>query len=234
MLRRRWIIAGVVIGVLGLSVAGVAVAAPAVTAVACPQCYGLTSLGDGVYAEVGDDTAGDAYRRMIEAANQRVAGFYGGRTSSPRVLICATTECYHRIGGGAEKGRALRTWALMLSPAGADETIAAHELAHTELRQRLGDAIGQVPYWFNEGLAVLVSGDVRYLRAEGEADRCRMPYDEAVRVVEESRDQATERTYMQAACVVSRWAGARGGPAAVSGLIDDLRAGKSFPDLVRV
>ncbi|GAA0420559.1 hypothetical protein Aca07nite_11600 [Actinoplanes capillaceus] len=215
---------------LGLSVVGVAVAAPAVAAVACPQCYGLSSLGDGVYAEVDDDT----YRRMIAAANQRVASFYGGRTSSPRVLICSTTDCYHRIGGGAEKGQALRTWALMLSPAGADETIAAHELAHTELRQRLGDAADQVPYWFNEGLAVLVSGDARYLRAEDEVDRCRMPYDEAVRVVEQSRDQATERTYMQAACVVSRWAGEQGGPAAVSRLIDDLRAGKSFPDLVRI
>ncbi|MEV6348454.1 hypothetical protein [Actinoplanes sp. NPDC051851] len=81
----------------------VAVAAPAVAASACPACYGLSGLGDGVYAEQADP----AYPPMIAAAQERIAAFYGGRENRPRVLICATGACYRRIGEGGEKGQAL-------------------------------------------------------------------------------------------------------------------------------
>ncbi|MFG1943168.1 hypothetical protein [Nonomuraea sp. NPDC048826] len=49
----------------------------------------------------------------------------------------------------------------MLSPRGADPVIASHELSHVELHTRLAGA--EVPQWFDEGLAVVVCGDPRYL-----------------------------------------------------------------------
>lgn len=219
-------------GVVGLAAGAVAVAAPSVAAVACPQCYGLSSLGDGVYAE--RDT--DGHRQMIEAANRRVAAFYGSQTTHPRMLICSTDACYRRIGGGTEKGRALRADALLLAPAGANETIAAHELSHVEFHQRLGPARDRVPPWFNEGLAVLVSEDARYLKPAGGGDRCRLPYEQAVTVVDTpwgtGRPGAVDHRYLQAACVVSRWVGEQGGSAAVLRVIARLRAGKKFAALV--
>lgn len=226
MPKRRWWIR-IAIGVtvaLGVACGAVAVAAPSVAAVACPRCYGLTGLGGGVYAERDDDS----YRRLVDAAEQRVAAFYGGREAHARVLICATDACYRRIGGGAEKGRALRTKALLLSPAGANEVIAAHELAHLELRQRLGAAQSAVPPWFNEGLAVVVSADPRYLGPG--PDRCRVPYGEALGVTRADWSAVTkdggDQGYLRAACVVSHWVADRGGPSAVLNLISDLRAGK--------
>ncbi|GIE88297.1 hypothetical protein [Actinoplanes regularis] len=222
MLKRRWLVAVAVALVLGTAVGAVAAAAPSIAAVTCPQCYGLSGLGDGVYAE--RDDAG--YRRAVDAAQRRIDAFYGGRQAHARVLICATDACYRRIGGGREKGKALGTRALLLSPTGAGEVIATHELAHLELHQRLGAARGKVPHWFDEGLAVLVSDDPRYLGSG--SDRCRLPYDQAVAVTRTSWGAATaggtDGGYLQAACVVSRWKSGHD----VLKFIADLRAGKTF------
>ncbi|GAA4607185.1 hypothetical protein BJY16_006199 [Actinoplanes octamycinicus] len=224
MPKRRWWIAVGIAATLGVAVGAVAVAAPSIAAVACPRCYGLTGLGGGVYAERDDD----AYRRMVDAAGERVAAFYGGREAHARVLICATEACYRRIGGGGEKGRALRTDALLLSPQGANEVIAAHELAHLELNQRLGPARSKVPSWFNEGLAVLVSEDPRYLRPG--PDRCRVPYEQALTITRTDWSAVRTDGYPRAACVVSHWVADRGGPSAVLEMISDLRAGKEVFD----
>lgn len=233
MPRRRWIIAAVVAATVAALVAVPAVALPTVTATACPQCYGLTHLGDGVYA----DRADDRYHRMIDAADRKIAAFYGDRRTSPRVLICSTDACYRRIGGGGEKGRTVLTWSFLLSPAGSDpdglgEAISTHELSHTEFHERLGDALDGVPFWFDEGLAVLVSDDPRYLNPPGSADRCRMPYQEARQVLGTRSEDRTEYSYMQAACVVSHWAAGNGGATGVLKLIDELNAGRPFAELV--
>jgi hypothetical protein len=232
--RRRWIVLLAVVALVGTAVGTLVLVAPAVAATVCPRCYGLSDLGDGVYAEREDD----GYRRMLDEADHRIAAFYGARTSRPRVLICATARCYARIGGGGEKGQAIRDWALMLSPGGANETIAAHELSHVEFHERLGSARAKVPHWFDEGLAVLVSDDPRYLKPLPEADRCRVPHEQAASVV--GADWRTvsppggDLGYTLAACVVSGWVSAHGGPAAVLDLITRLRAGEDFTAIVAV
>jgi hypothetical protein len=228
MRKRRWIIAGVAAGLLGLGAGATALAAPSIAAVACPQCYGLSDLGSGIYAEQDDDR----FREIIAAADGRIGGFYGERTTDARVLICATKECYSGIGGGGEKGRALGRWALMLSPDGANETIATHELAHLELHKRLGSAYDTVPDWFDEGLAVLISDDARYLKPAAEGDRCRVPYTEAATITTvdwaDAAPRGSDRGYLLAGCVVSRWVSEHGGPSAVLTLISELREGKPF------
>ncbi|GIE30896.1 hypothetical protein Ait01nite_039410 [Actinoplanes italicus] len=232
MRGRRWIIAGVAAGLLGLAIGATALAAPSIAAIACPQCYGLSDLGGGIYAEQDDDR----FREIVAAADRRIGGFYGERTSDARVLICATKDCYSGIGGGGEKGRAFGRWALMLSPDGANETIATHELAHLELHKRLGSAYDTVPDWFDEGLAVLISEDVRYLKPATESDRCLVPHAEAARITGADWDTAgppgDDRKYLLAGCVVSRWVSEHGGPSAVHTLISELREGKPFSEIV--
>jgi hypothetical protein len=228
MRRRWWILIGVVVVLLGGG--GIAVATvPGLGATVCPQCYGLTSRGGGIYSDRDDS----AYRTLVDDADRRIAAFYGSRVSDPRVLICSSASCYERLGGGGEKGRALRNWSLMLSPAGINPTIATHELSHVEFHERLGSASREVPQWFDEGLAVLVSDDARYLKPGSAADRCRLPYDEARPVVDgdwwSAAADGVDRPYLQAACVVSRWAGAHGGAKGVLDLIAALKAGADWP-----
>lgn len=191
---------------------------PAAAAAGCPSCYGFTDLGDGVYVE--GDMSPDrraAAKATIETARARVRGFYGDLRSSPRVLLCATEACYRPLGGGS-RGVTLLDRALILSPRGADTVIAAHELAHAEFHRRIGlraTLARTVPQWFDEGLAVVVSDDPRYL-APG-AERC---------LVERGGDLPTTRAawietaesaglYARAACKVSRWLDAHGGAAGI-------------------
>ena len=217
--------------VLGVGAGAVVRAVPGLAATACPGCYGLSDLGDHVYADTDDPRLRD----LIGAADRRIAAFYGERRSRPRVLICTTAECYRRIGGGGEKGRALRDWSLMLAPAGANETIATHELSHGEFHHRLGAARSKVPQWFDEGLAVLVSEDARYL-APG-PERCKLPYEQALPVTTGDwwslAADGDDRAYLQAGCVVSRWAAAHGGATGVLDLLTRLRDGAAFADLVQ-
>lgn len=235
--RRRLLVVALLAAALMLGAGGgLAYAFPAVAATACPRCYGLTPIAAGLYAE---DGLPDADRQQLiqlhRDAGRRVSDFYGGRQSTPRVLVCRTARCYHRIGGGGERGVAVLNRAVMLSPRGADPVIAAHELAHVELRERLGDRRAQVPQWFDEGLAVLVSDDPRYLLPSTATDRCRvasaerLPDTLAAWLAAAGTD---ERVYAKAACRVSRWVNQGGGPRAVADLIDRLNHGERFTAVV--
>jgi hypothetical protein len=227
MNRRRTVVLAAA-ALVAVAAGALILTAPAVAATVCPRCYGFSALGDGIYVDRGDER----YRRIVDRSKQRITAFYGTRVSHPRVLICTTEACYRRIGGGGEKGKAIRNWSVMLSPRGANETIATHELSHVEFHERLGAARREVPHWFDEGLAVLVSEDPRYLRPPSNPDRCRLPYEQAAPVIHTDWRRAVtggvDRPYRQAACVVSRWTSARGGPAAVPHLITLLRAGADF------
>jgi hypothetical protein len=124
--------------------------------------------------------------------------------------------------------------AVMLSPRGLDVAILAHEMSHVELHQRLGGI--RVPQWFDEGLAVLVGDDRRYIAPRGSADRCLVRPDGPLPV---SLDEwltaagANANEYAQAACAVSRWlAEYDGSRQAITALVDGLRYGRTFADIV--
>lgn len=121
------------------------------------------------------------------------------------------------------------------APPGLNRVIAAHELSHVELRERLGSAADKVPQWFDEGLAVVVSDDRRYLTpaSGGATDRCRVRSDEAL--PETLHDWLAwpsddgHRLYAVSACRVDRWLAAHGGRRALLALVDRLRQGEEFP-----
>ncbi|WP_188196186.1 hypothetical protein [Nonomuraea sp. SYSU D8015] len=229
--RRRWIAGAVTTLLLAAAVAATAIAFPSVAATTCPGCYGLERLRPGLYAEPGLPPAARRHvTEVVEQAGKRVSDFFGGRKSSPDVLVCLSEDCYRRIGGGRERGIAVLNRSVMLSPRGVDPVIASHELTHVELHARLGGA--DVPQWFDEGLAVLVSDDPRYLAPTG--DRClrdsRRPLpatlEEWLRAA-----SADPLLYADAACRVSRQAGTNGGEQAVRTLVERLSAGQPFPDI---
>lgn len=230
---------GLLMGVCALVVSAAVVAVvafPSMAATACPGCYGLERVAPSLYVERGLPAERRAtILATLEQARHRVAEFYGGRRSSPRILACGTQECYRRIGGGQERGVAVLNRAVMLSPRGLNQVIAAHELSHVELHERLGPAAGKVPRWFDEGLAAVVSDDRRYLRTASERrpDRCRIRSDEALpETLSDWLGGASEggqRLYAVSACRVSRWLDDQGGRQGLLALVDRLRAGEEFP-----
>lgn len=219
------------------TVIGLALTFPSVAATTCPGCYGMQRVGPNLYVERGlPDERRERISALLNAAERQVAAFYDGRRSSPRVLACTTARCYSRIsGGGQARGIAVLNRAVVLSPRGLNQVIAAHELSHVELNERLGSHNGRIPQWFDEGLAVVVSDDRRYLTgvaADG-ADRCRISSDEVLPetlsdwLTKAAKDD--QRLYAVSACRVSRWMDANGGRQGVFDLIERIRSGEPFP-----
>jgi hypothetical protein len=231
----------ILFGLLAILVAGIGtitLAYPAVAAVACPSCYGFADLGGNIY--VADDTLPS--RRsitvsIISRARQRVRDFYGEVRSNPRVMVCLSNSCYSRF-GGKSRGIALLDQALFLSPEGDDLVVAAHELSHIELHNRIGlekTVVKAIPQWFDEGLAVYVSNDPRYLKPKGAADRCLIEPDGIMPTTRAAwiENAASRGLYAKAACKVSRWLKNHGGPSGIIKLADAIAKGEGFVEASR-
>lgn len=207
---------------------------PALAAFTCPTCFGFARLAPDLYAE--RNLPAERHAALLAAMAQgeaRVRAFYGP-IRPVLTLACATQTCASRVGLGGSRGVAYATFALQLSPSGLDPVIIAHERSHIELHRRIGLlrwARGAVPSWFDEGVAVLVSDDPRYLRPEDGNDRCLVePRAVLPENLREWLHQASAHPslYAEAACSVSRWMAPRGGPPAILALLDRVAAGDDF------
>jgi hypothetical protein len=219
VVRRRWIPATLLVLLL-TGVATLVAVYPMIPAAACPQCFGLSRAADRVF--VGGGPAGGTVD-TIAAARERDRAYLGELRSDPRFLVCLSAACYRRIGGGGEKGRTLRHNVIALSPGGATTTIASHELVHAELHKRLGSRYDDIPHWFQEGFAVVVSQDSRYLPCPDQAG--------ALRRVR-SGTSAGQGLYQDGACVVDHWLSTHGGRPAALDLIGRVRDGEKFTAIV--
>lgn len=190
---------------------------PAMAAYGCPACFGLVRLDDRIFV---DEETPSGQRAEIEAdyaaAVQRVARFYGSFAHRPVVLACSTAQCDRRLGGRGAAARTFGSTFIHVSPRGINPVILAHEFSHVEAHARIGLwRLGSFPAWFDEGLAVIVSDDARYLKpgAKG-SDRCagdpsgNLP----AGMFEWGRVAGgAPGLYALAACKVLRWMDANGG-----------------------
>ena len=222
------------IGIIGVVLAGTATFYPAIAAIACSSCYGFERLEENVYIERGVELGTRAsVKGTVDEARLRVKAFYGELLSEPKVMICVTDTCYRAVGGGGSRGMAILDRALFLSSRGTTIVIASHELAHVELHHRLGliDTLRRVvPQWFDEGLAVTISNDPRYLGPPTRADRCLIRSDEPLPNDRRAwvETAATHDLYAKAACRVVGWLNARNGAEGVKRLVSQMREGQTF------
>lgn len=235
--RMRLVMATGIVLIAGMvPLMGVLAKYPALAAEICPVCMGFRNAGDHVFAE--RTTPASHMQEAIETidfARIRVRNFYRDVVSTPDIFVCGDDDCYRRIGGGGSRGMALLDIALFLSPHGTTATIAAHELSHIELHSRIGIVKTYwraVPQWFDEGLAVVVSDDSRYLKPASAEDRCLaapdgpMPDTRAAWI----ESAQTSSLYAKAACRVSRWISGQGGSDAVIALLQAVAHGASFTE----
>lgn len=228
----------IILTAFSAAVASLHFAYPAVATAGCPSCYGFTDVGGGIYVQrmmpVRDR---EAARATIEKARARVRAFYGSLEAHPRLLLCQTDDCYRPLGGGS-RGISLLDRALILSPRGIDVVIAAHELAHAELHRRAGlraTLFRSIPQWFDEGLAVSISDDPRYLAPTSQPDRCKVEPDGDLPVSRGAWIETAQSAslYARAACKVSRWLGSHGGRDGVLHLAAGVAEGADFGDLAK-
>src|SRR5207237_10032315 len=127
-------------------------------------------------------------------------------------------------------------WVIVIYPHAATTVAFTNELTHTEFHHRLAGRIHAVPAWFDEGLAVNVSADPRYLGPIRSGEPCVVDASTALPVNDTAwvrATQVTNKPYAEAACLVSNWLGEKGGKDAVLRLVGKIRAGESFAKAAR-
>ena len=131
-----------------------------------PDWFGFSEISDSVHVDNQMSLSQrQEFLKTLDLAKMRVSTFFGGIEGIPKVFACSTEECFISHGGvGQQKGKAYGASMLLLSPRGLDVVIASHELTHIEFHHRIGELKSwcEIPSWFDEGLAVLVSEDPRY------------------------------------------------------------------------
>jgi hypothetical protein len=242
----RWFSLATSIGVVAalLATASIIFAAPTVAAVACPSCYGMQRLGENLFvnAAMPENMRRDLQTTM-SAAEMPVAAFFGSVSARRVILACGDEECETRLKGRLEGTARVRAFAydvggypvLRFSPRGLSTTIIAHELTHVEVHERIGflrHMRGIFPAWFDEGLAVVVSDDRRYVRpGKIAAERCLPTPVAELPSTPVAWDEMAGKSpwiYAKAACDVVRWMEANGGKQGVLAAVADVAAGKRF------
>ncbi|HXW72691.1 MAG TPA: hypothetical protein VEK34_14915 [Methylocella sp.] len=214
---------------------------PALLAMSFPGYFGFEPVGGGVYVEAAMPK--ELRMRLASAIREgeaKAEDFYGQLEAAPVILACATKPCWQKLGGGGAKGISYANIGIRIALAGIDPVILAHERSHTELHERLGltnFVLGKMPAWFDEGLAVIVSDDARYLFPKNARDRCRVVEsagDFPVRKTDWTRAAGADHDlYARAACRVLRWMNAAGGKNAALALITKVSEGVPFEALYR-
>ena len=176
------------------------------------------------------------------AAIQANKAFYGTLSlTDPDVVACNYTasNCANYFSGATLRNRILPPnirfasysaprWTVVLisASATANTSIMAHELAHFELAARIGN--GQVPAWFNEGLATYIGSEPNCasVTVKGITDLTQLSTS-AQWETYTNNFQIIDATYCQARAEVAAWINSRG-KAAIPQLLADVRAGGSF------
>ena len=123
-----------------------------------PESFNLTPISPEIYVEVGtDDEIREQLLVAMEKAENAIRNAYGSVKSHPIIHACVSEDCYESFGGRGSKAKVYGN-RILLSPRGLNWHFLAHEWSHSEIQSRLTfSAWWNLPQWFNEGVAVVVS-----------------------------------------------------------------------------
>lgn len=237
--RMLW--SGLLLGLI--SVAGSAAALhvwwPPAAAAICPVCYGFERLNGRVWVE--PSLAPAKREHLLKALGQArgdAARLFGELRADPVILVCARMECDRALGGNGLRAISSGWHVIRVAPHGMSTVVLTHEIAHAEMRWRVGPLAvlsGRYPAWFDEGLAVLVSRDPGFLEVDGlGAPRCKREWSDGL-AGELPRSGLpwapaavdARASYGRAACRAAQWYASAGRDGLLQ-LIDEIRGGEKL------
>ncbi len=210
---------------------------PIFGAVVCPTCFGFVEVESGIYidASLDADLEKDKILSNLDAARLLLREVYVEvEAPLPAIFLCVSKNCATYLGRRGEKASSFGHWAIVVYRDGNSPGILAHELSHIEIGFRLGFYnMSSVPIWFDEGVAVVVSQDRRYLNVDPSG---RLSCKEGVSgAMITDLDEWWRRAgtgdigiYSAAACEVIKWIDHSGNEGSLVRLLDLLRSGESF------
>ena len=130
-----------------------------------PETFGMDKISPAVYVdEAMSDKARTELLKSCDTAINNVELIYGSIISTPDIIACSTEECFYKFGGKSARAKSYGGSTFLLSPRGLTSQIISHEWSHNELYVRI-DSIWKmrnIPQWFDEGLAVVVSKELTH------------------------------------------------------------------------
>ncbi|MDR0810460.1 MAG: hypothetical protein LBE86_15255 [Gemmobacter sp.] len=186
--------------------------ASAAQAQAVPSRQGMAQAEPGLWVDMAAAPGQIATIRATMAAAAAGVGRALGATRAVEWRICTTSAC-DKANGMVNRGMTYGASIITLnSTAWNDRGAYMHELTHATLHstQPLGGFLGSrgLPLWFNEGVAVLVSGEPARAARDAACDRPRKgelpqtPRDFA-RLAPDPKQAL--KVYIRSACAVREW-----------------------------
>ena len=130
------------------------------TKLIAPEMFGMEKISDTVYVdEIMSDKARTELLNSHEKARKNIKLMYGDVLSNPDVIACSTEQCFQKFGGVSSRAKNYGGSTFLLSPRGVTPQIISHEWSHNEFYVRIDSfwTMRNIPQWFDEGLAVVVS-----------------------------------------------------------------------------
>lgn len=156
---------------VGLTLTGCAVSQ--IGRLAVPQASGLTCFPNGVCVE--DPARIDEATALRDDAVSFVQARMGPMRAAPRLLFCTTRACSGKF-GNPDVG-ALYFWGtnrIVISDTGWVKFIVRHEMIHHWQTENFGAAkSAAMPRWYIEGMAYVMSEDLRKTVSNAAADEQR-------------------------------------------------------------
>ena len=105
---------------------------------------------------------------LYENAAQFVEASVGQMERKPRVIFCATENCFQSFGLGRRSAATVGTLAIVVSPRAWQPHYIRHEMLHHIQNERIGSLKIWIttPEWFTEGMAYSLSEDPRPILSE--------------------------------------------------------------------
>lgn len=147
--------------ILAIASIGHALVLPQATPCLFIDLYDFEKEGSIYFRKNVDREKREEIKSLITRSGVRVATFWGAKTSNPKFIYCNTDQDYLNFGSPfltpAAAVMHLGSY-VIIGKKGVDLDIISHELAHTELFERIGpmNRALDIPVWFDEGLAMQV------------------------------------------------------------------------------
>lgn len=147
--------------ILGITSISHALALPQPTRCLLIDFYDFDKEGEIYFRKDVSESSRGELKAIIKNAENRVARFWGEKTTNPKFIYCDTDDDFTAFGSPFSTPAAtimhIQSY-IVISKDGADLDIISHELSHAELFARIGviNRNMKIPVWFDEGLAMQV------------------------------------------------------------------------------
>lgn len=185
----------------------------------CPECFGFKSVGNNIFMDnVSSDKQIETFKNWIQSSKIEVTEYFPTLASNPRFLVCLSTDCDARMGNVGAKAQTYKNNLIYVTSKGFEQKFVTHELSHVAFHEKAANLLspsGVFPAWFDEGLAVIISKDERYIvpSLEGKKACIRTDIDDLPsNTITWGHEAGKDRmVYSRAACRVEIWLEKNGG-----------------------